>query len=120
MINSLDELKQLLSSKSDFYILKFSSSHCAPCMKIKAMAEQHMDNLEKLYNRVKCINISIDENMQLYGELKRRKIVNGIPVIMAYDARQIQEIWYQPLEIVMGGKEQDINLFFSICEKNLA
>ena len=71
-------------------IIKFGSVNCAPRKKIKVMAEQQMEHLEKHYDRLKCINISIDESMQLYGELKRRRIVNGVPVIVVYDGNQLQ------------------------------
>jgi hypothetical protein len=56
--------------------------------------------------------IDVDESLELYGLLKQKKMVNGIPAILAYYAGNKS---YIPDDSVVGANMQQIQLFFQRC-----
>jgi hypothetical protein len=60
--------------------------------------------------------VDIDESFELYGFLKTKKIVNGIPVLLAYFQENTH---YVPDDVVIGADERQIKLFFDRCQEKL-
>ena len=56
--------------------------------------------------------------MELYYALKTKKMVNGIPSILAYYGNVERDMnqWYIPSDSVIGGDENEVNLFFNRCQ----
>lgn len=110
--------KLLVGQTSDkLFIIKFGAPWCGPCNKIKPMANAAMSKLSEIHGeRVVCVDICIDDDLDLYGELKRRRIVKGVPSILAYRGTDMQDPWYQPMDSVSGGDEAKISAFFERCE----
>ena len=115
-VNGLQKL--LIGQTSDkLFIIKFGAPWCGPCQKIKPMANAKMSKLTTTYNeQVVCVDICIDDDLDLYAELKRRRVVKGVPSILAYRGADIQEPWYQPMDSVSGGDEAKLLAFFERCE----
>jgi len=119
---TLSDLEKLLigNSSNKLFILKFSATWCGPCKRIKTMAEEKMAKLmENHIDKVVCANIDIDDNMDLYGQLKTKKVVKGVPAILAYMGTEMQDPWYYPFDSVSGGNIDNIENFFSRCEKKI-
>ena len=119
---TLTDLQKLLvgSTSDKLFIIKFGASWCGPCKRIKAVAEGRMDALVRGYcGKAVCVNIDIDEHLDLYGQLKRHRIVRGIPAVLAYRGTDCQDPWYQPLDSVSGGDITNIEAFFARCEARL-
>ena len=60
---------------------------------------------------ITMFEIDVDECFDLYAFLKHKKMVNGIPVFLAY-ARGVTEA---PIASVTGAGVADIEAFFAAC-----
>jgi thiol-disulfide isomerase/thioredoxin len=107
----VDEFKKLRSElNNETIILKFSAVWCGPCQKIKARCEEWF---AKLPSNVILFEIDIDETLELYMALKKFKMVNGIPAILAYHTRPKEDRWYIPDDSVSGGDLNGVDKFFA-------
>ena len=116
---TMDSLNKLLigNTSDKLFIIKFGAPWCAPCRKIKPMADGAMERLAATYSeKVVCVDICIDDDLDLYVELKRRRVVRGVPSILAYRGTDMQDPWHQPMDSVSGGDETKIAAFFQRCE----
>lgn len=57
------------------------------------------------------IEVDVDECFDLYAFLKHKKMVNGIPVLLAY-AKGMNE---GPIASITGASIPDIEAFFNVC-----
>ena len=97
-------------NKIDGIVIKFTADWCDPCKKIKDFVEGHF---KKLPDTLESGNLDVDENFDLYANLKRLKQVQGIPCIVFYKKGNVTFI---PDKFVNGTDESEINEFFeSIC-----
>jgi thiol-disulfide isomerase/thioredoxin len=109
------EFIDLLQKNPGVIIIKFHADWCKPCKRIAP-------HVLKLYNlmppEIMCVNMNIDDNIDLYAYMKRMKLVRGIPVIFAYYKGNTT---YIPDHSISGTDLQSINTFFSSCiSKSLA
>ena len=122
----LDKFKKIVSSyrKSEsvvenkvLLIVKFGASWCRPCKQIGPICEKLFNEMP---DNVICVDIDIDETMELYMALKKFKMVNGIPCILAYvlHPNRSEEEWYIPNDSVVGGNPTQVEAFFARCKKN--
>tara|TARA_B110000483_G_scaffold243669_1_gene335197 strand:+ start:10750 stop:11139 length:390 start_codon:yes stop_codon:yes gene_type:complete len=110
---SINDFKTLLNNiPNKIIILKFTADWCKPCHKIKTYVN---DWFNKLPDNFIIIEIDIDETMDLYYKLKTKKMVNGIPSILAYygNTQRDMDKWFIPSDSVVGGNVDEINLFFT-------
>ena len=113
---SINDFKTLLNNISNkIIILKFTADWCKPCKKIKSCVDEWFN---KLPDNFIIIEIDIDETMDLYYKLKTKKMVNGIPSILAYYGNTLRTMdeWFIPSDSVIGGNIEEVNLFFSRCQ----
>lgn len=72
---------ELVKSTNKPIFVKFSATWCRPCKVIKSF----VDNQFKLIqDEALCLEIDIDESVDLYALLRMRKMVNGVPTILCY------------------------------------
>tara|TARA_Y100000748_G_C15092289_1_gene330953 strand:- start:76 stop:465 length:390 start_codon:yes stop_codon:yes gene_type:complete len=93
-------------------ILKFTADWCNPCKRIKPLVDTWF---QKLPSNFIIVELDIDDTVDLYFALKGKKMVNGIPVLLAYyepNTRE-KEHWYIPSDSVTGADEGQVNDFFS-------
>ena len=110
---SIDNLKTLQNSLNNkILIIKFSAEWCGPCKKIKNDCNNWFN---KMPSNVICIDIDIDETLDLYMALKKYKMVKGVPSILAYCCNANREQWYIPDDSVSGGDINNVNQFFERC-----
>ena len=114
MINTdkLYEMQQQLKSKT-LIIIKFTADWCGPCKNIKPITEEYINNLP---SSIKYIEIDIDESLDLYVFLKNKKMVNGIPAILAYYPGE-KDNFYVPDDSCLGGNINNVKMFFERCIK---
>ena len=108
----VDEFKKLRNElNNETIILKFSANEwCAPCKKIKPLCEEWF---AKLPSNVLIFDIDIDESLDLYMALKKYKMTNGVPTILAYHTRPKEDRWYIPDDSVSGGDLNGVDKFFA-------
>lgn len=108
--NFIEHLKQ----NQTIIILKFGAEWCGPCNNIKNDVHELMVGMP---DDVTCLDIDVDECFDVYAYLKSKKIVNGVPCVLAYFAGNIH---YVPDEVVIGARMDDIRALFEKCRKKYA
>jgi thiol-disulfide isomerase/thioredoxin len=109
-LNTFKELQNNLNNK--ILIVKFGATWCKPCKTIKNTCEQWFGEMP---NNVICVDIDIDECLDLYMALKTKKMVKGVPAILAYYGDVKRDQWYIPDDSVSGGDIENVNKFFERC-----
>ena len=120
----LDKFKQMVSGNKHenvknnvvLLIIKFGATWCRPCQNIKSLCETMFSEMPE---NVGCFDIDIDESMDLYVALKKYKMVNGVPCLLAYylDQNRDNSEWYIPNDSVTGGNPVQVESFFNRCKK---
>jgi len=108
---TLEEAQKRLGRK--VMIVKFGATWCAPCKKIKSTCDNYF---VRLSSNVVCADIDVDENIELYATLKRRKQCNGVPTILAFYGDVKRDQWFIPDDSVSGGNIEQVHKFFNRCE----
>ena len=92
-------------------ILKFTADWCGPCQAIKSLVEELVETLPQ---SIKFFEINIDESLELYAKFKSKKMVNGIPAILAFNYG-VKEHPFIPDLSVLGGNKKNVKDFFEKC-----
>jgi len=108
-IESISEFYNILQNNNSAVVIKFGADWCVPCGKIK----KHVDSwFEKLNNQrpdMELIYIDVDKSFEIYAFLKTKKMIQGIPAILAYYKGNISFAFD---DSVSGTDEMAINTFF--------
>ena len=105
-LKTKNDLAALFAVNEGIAIIKFHATWCGPCKKIESLVHDHFS---KLPENVRTYEVDIDEAIELYGFLKTKKVVNGIPVMLAYFHENKH---YVPDDVMIGTDEKKINDFF--------
>jgi len=106
-IQNSTELKSILEQNNNWIILKFTASWCRPCKLIEPVVEPWIQKLSE--NNVDIYILDIDENFEIYGYLKTKKRLNGVPALLAYKKGNTSII---PDLYTAGSNLQQLNDFF--------
>ena len=105
--------KQALLGEKELIIIKFTATWCGPCKVIQPCCAKFLATKP---NSIQYYEIDIDESLELYMKLKKMKMVNGIPAIIAFKGG-IKEHWFIPDEIHIGANVSQLEQFFMKCLK---
>jgi len=97
----------------ELIVIKFTADWCGPCKTIKSMC---LDFEKNKPSSIQYYEINIDESIELYMKLKKMKMVNGIPALLAYKGGT-KEYWYIPDEVHLGSDKKGLAVFFNNCIK---
>jgi thiol-disulfide isomerase/thioredoxin len=106
----LMELCKNLPSKH-IIILKFTAEWCGPCATIKPLCDAFIKNKP---NNILYFEIDIDNSLDLYIKLKKYKILNGIPALLAYYPGE-REHWYVSDDCQLDSNKDGVIQFFNRC-----
>jgi thiol-disulfide isomerase/thioredoxin len=114
--DQLINLQNELSERNSIILLKFSAKWCKPCRTIKPLCDYFFSVMPR---NIQLFNIDIDEQMDLYIQLKSKKMLKGIPTMMMWAPPLTDETkpWYVADEIVSGADEKEVKNFFDRCAK---
>ena len=107
-----DVFMELLKINPGVFIFKFGAEWCNPCKKIKKFIDKV--SLVLPANVMYIYNVDVDECFDLYAYLKQKKMVSGIPAMLAYKAGNHS---YAPDASVSGIDENELKHFFDTCLK---
>jgi thiol-disulfide isomerase/thioredoxin len=110
-----DVFMELLKRNPGVFIFKFGAEWCNPCKKIKNFVDRVSLVLPK--NTMYIFSVDVDECFDLFAYLKQKKMVSGIPAILAY---KMGNESYAPDASVSGTDETDLKYFFDTCLKMVA
>lgn len=105
---SRNDFISVLERNPGIFIFKFTANWCGPCKKIKEYSYKKSNELPE---HIAMFEVDVDESFDLYAFLKHKKMVNGIPVFLAY-ARGITD---GPIASVTGAGVAEIEAFFAAC-----
>ena len=96
------------------FIIKFTADWCGPCKRIAPLVDKCFRSVP---SNVILAEIDVDENLELYMAFKRSRMVNGIPAILAYYAKDNRDNdnYYIPDDSVVGADEKNVSAFFQRC-----
>tara|TARA_B100000927_G_scaffold224645_1_gene184410 strand:- start:1296 stop:1694 length:399 start_codon:yes stop_codon:yes gene_type:complete len=80
-IHDRDQFLSILKENTGIMVFKFGADWCAPCQSIKDDVEHYFAQTP---DNVICFDLDIDESFDLYAFLKSKKMVTGVPSILAY------------------------------------
>jgi thioredoxin 1 len=113
----IDEFKRLRNSLGKkVLIVKFSAEWCKPCQKIKGFVHSQFAEMPE---NVVIVDIDIDETMDLYMAFKTKKMLKGVPSILAFhgDVKREDQHWYISDNSISGANETDVGIFFKHCSE---
>ena len=108
----LEAFKQCLVNNPGYFIVKFGAEWCGPCKRIERLVESC---IEQAPETVQCAVIDVDQAFEVYGFLRTKKMVNGIPAILAYKQGNLN---YVPNDAVLGADPNQVALLFARCYKD--
>jgi thiol-disulfide isomerase/thioredoxin len=110
-----DVFFELLKMNPGVFVFKFGAEWCKPCKAIK----KYIDNVSLVIpknNTMYIYSVDVDECFDLYAYLKQKKMVSGIPALLAYKKGNS---YFVPDASISGTNESDLNNFFNTCLKML-
>ena len=110
-IPSMNDFRKLLQNNPGVIVIKFGATWCAPCKKVDPAIKHSMSQMP---DTVQCVVVDVDESFEVYAYMKNKKMLNGIPALVAYYKENDSFI---PDEFCTGAKIENINTFFEICYK---
>lgn len=111
---NLIKLQEELPFRKSIILLKFGAKWCNPCKKIKPLCEEYFSSMPR---NIMLFDIDIDEHMDLYVQLKSKKMLRGVPTMMMWapDFIEIERAWFIPDETVSGADVNEVKQFFERC-----
>jgi thioredoxin 1 len=110
-IETRQDFAKALEENKNVLIMKLGADWCGPCKVIEPLVKQQMESMP---DSVTCMIIDVDESFDLYALLKSKRVVTGIPAILAYDAGNTG---YFPNEFVIGSNTEQIKVLFDKYRK---
>ena len=108
-IGNPEEFGEELKNNPGMIVIKFGATWCKPCKQVESLVQTSM---LKLPTNFKCFIIDIDECFELYAFLKTKRMVNGVPSILAWKKGNTSTI---PDAVVASSKDEEVNSFFQQC-----
>jgi thioredoxin-like negative regulator of GroEL len=110
-IESNIEFRNLLSENPGIIVIKFGAEWCNPCKRIEEPLKHYISQLS---DQVLPVIVDVDESFEVYAYLKNKRMINGIPVILAYYKGNIN---YAPDDIHIGTDLNQLRDFFERIHK---
>jgi thioredoxin 1 len=108
-IKRIKDFGEMLKNNPGLIILKFGAEWCSPCKRIEPLVNEWFSRMP---STIQCCIIDVDDNFELYGFLKNKKMINGIPAILCYVKGNLD---YVPDDITTGCDPAQTNAFFMRC-----
>jgi len=113
----IDLINQIDKDGNKTLLLKFSADWCKPCQTVSQLCGEAF---EKMPDNVVIASIDIDESLDLYMMLKKKRMLTGIPCILSWKPQQDRDkkLWYIPCDSVLSSSQPDHISFFKRAAAN--
>lgn len=105
-VASLADFQTILRQNPGVVVLKMGAEWCGPCKRIHREVEQ---GFAAMPANVQKVVLDIDESIELYSYLKKKRRVNGIPAILSWNRGNDTDV---PDDGVLGGDGPQVVAFF--------
>ncbi len=106
------EFLEMLKLNQSTIVLKLGADWCGPCKKIEPIVDEYFDNCP---SPVACYKVDVDESFNLFGMLKTKRVLNGIPALLAYNKDNESVM---PDDSCLSSNETEVKAFFDRVYKN--
>jgi thiol-disulfide isomerase/thioredoxin len=110
---SVGNFMSALQTNQGLVLVKFGATWCKPCRLIDDIVYKYFKSTPE---NVTCAILDIDDNIDLYGYLKKKKVTHGIPVILCYMRGSLD---IMPIDSVTGADMFLLHSFFARCRDRL-
>ena len=80
-VPTLEYFQQLMENNPGLIVIKLGAPWCGPCQVIEPDVKALFAAMP---SNVQCLSINIDDNVDMYSFLKKKRVVNGVPAILCY------------------------------------
>jgi thiol-disulfide isomerase/thioredoxin len=108
-IPSVQEFQTLIENNTGVVIIKLGAKWCGPCSRIEPYV---LDFFNSVPNNIQCVTVDIDISSEFYSFLKKKRIANGVPVILCYLK---ENKTYYPDDYAVGSDLVKLDEFFKRC-----
>lgn len=89
-IASLVDFKSLLEDNPGWVIIKFGAEWCKPCQRIESRV---LEWFRCMPNTIQTVLVDIDESFEVYAYMKNKRMIQGIPAILAYQQGNLNYVF---------------------------
>jgi thiol-disulfide isomerase/thioredoxin len=107
-IGSTADFFNILQNNRGIVIFKFGAEWCAPCKKIEGHIYEWFSKMEE-HPTIQIVCVDVDESFDVYGYLRTKKMIRGIPSLLAYYRGNVSYVFD---ECVNGTDTNEYNIFF--------
>ena len=100
--------KEAALSQGKVYVVRFTADWCKPCKRIKHVC---LEWQQALGDAVVFVDIDIDNEIDVYSFFKRKRVIKGIPAILAWNRLDTENDFW-PDDSVCSGDTSDVIAFF--------
>jgi len=111
-ISTLQQLQNL--AEEHVIVIKFTAKWCGPCKRIAPQIEKHFLDMPE---NVICVEIDVDECDELYSLFRTKRMLNGIPSILAFYGDEPRLRFWIPDDSVVGADPKEVKKFFDRCQE---
>ena len=107
-VSDLLKQKNAVIADGKIYIVKFTADWCKPCKRIKHVC---LEWKQALGDAVVFVEVDIDNEIDVYSFFKRKRVIRGIPAILAWKSHDPENDFW-PQDSVCSGNTADVIDFF--------
>ena len=109
---TLQQLQNL--AEEHVIVIKFTAKWCGPCKKIAPYVEKCFLSVPE---NVICVEIDVDESAELYTFFQKKRMLNGIPTILAFYGDEPRLRFWIPDDSIVGANRVEVKRFFDRCQE---
>ena len=110
---SIEDFKYKLETNPGLLFIKFGATWCTPCKVIERVVHGYFASVP---DNVLCYDLDVDDNIDLYGFMKKSRVTRGIPVILCYVKG---DVGIMPSDSITGADIPEIHNFFARSRNRL-
>ena len=104
-----EAFQEILDANEGIIILKFGAEWCQPCKAISPYVQEMIGKLPPVFT---VYDLDVDDNFEIYAYLKSKKMVTGIPAMLAYYK---ENKTFASNESISGANQEQYKKFFIKC-----